>query len=30
LIDCAGASYGNYGCNGGIPDGALLFVIKNG
>lgn len=29
LLDCAGSSYGNYGCNGGNMNGAFTYVVNN-
>lgn len=30
MVDCAGITYGNLGCNGGNPINALGYVIKKG
>jgi len=29
LMDCAGSTYGNYGCNGGNMNGAFSYVVNN-
>ncbi|KAH3762459.1 cathepsin L2 [Pelomyxa schiedti] len=30
LIDCAGSTYGNYGCEGGTPDGGFMYIQGKG
>lgn len=30
MVDCAGITYGNMGCNGGMPGRALNYVEKVG